>query len=95
MNKIITGDWDGQPIWREQTAEEVLQKALAEKPTMKNIHMQATEEKFCKYPSTSRAHQIEGLVDGVSIDYGHNASRGGVHKELLNESEEERLNNPY
>jgi len=24
MKKIITGNWEGQPIWREQTAGEAL-----------------------------------------------------------------------
>lgn len=26
--KVITGDWDGQPIWRERTAAEVLAHEL-------------------------------------------------------------------
>lgn len=28
--KVITGDWDGEPIWRYKTAEEVLFEALSE-----------------------------------------------------------------
>jgi hypothetical protein len=28
--KIITGEWDGQPIWREETAEDKLQAIMAE-----------------------------------------------------------------
>lgn len=30
-NKIINGYWDGQPIWRNETAEDRLMKALWEK----------------------------------------------------------------
>ena len=28
MKKIITGEWDGEPIWRYQTAGEALVEAL-------------------------------------------------------------------
>lgn len=29
--KVITGEWDGQPIWRTRTAEEVLLDLLKKK----------------------------------------------------------------
>jgi len=62
---------------------------------MKIPYMQVTEERFNHYPSVSKAQQIENDIEGISIDYGHSASRGGVHENLLNESEQERLSNPY
>ena len=48
-----------------------------------------TEEQFNKYPSVSKAQQIESLVEGVSIDYGYNYSVSGEkHEELLEDSNE-------
>ena len=48
-----------------------------------------TEEQFNKYPSVSKAQQIESLVDGVSIDYGYNYSVSGEkHEELLKDNGE-------
>ena len=29
MEKVITGDWNGQPIWREKTAEDRLRKIIS------------------------------------------------------------------
>ncbi len=57
------------------------------------IHMQETEEKFIKYPSVSKAQQIESIVDGMSIDYGYHSSSGTIHE--FDETEEDRLANPY
>ena len=53
------------------------------------VLMNYTEEEFNKYPSVSKAQQIESLVDGVSIDYGYNYSVSGEkHEELLEDSNE-------
>lgn len=59
------------------------------------INYTETEERFNKYPSVSKAQELENNIEGISIDYGHSASRGGVHEELLNETEEDRLADPY
>ena len=53
------------------------------------INMQDTEEKFNQYPSPSKAHQIEALVEGVSIDYGYShPETGKVHENLTVDSNE-------
>ena len=30
MEKVITGDWDGQPIWREKTSADKLEEIIEE-----------------------------------------------------------------
>lgn len=51
--------------------------------------MQHTEEQFIKYPSPSKAHQIEALVDDVAIDYGYShPETGKVHENLVEDSGE-------
>jgi len=53
------------------------------------IYINHTEEEFNKYPSVSKAQQIESLVEGVSIDYGYNYSESGEkHEELLEDNGE-------
>jgi hypothetical protein len=55
----------------------------------KMIYMQHTEDQFIKYPSTSKAHQIEALVEGVSIDYGYSHPvTGKVHENLVDDNGE-------
>lgn len=54
--------------------------------------MKHTEDQFIKYPSPSKAHQIEALVEGVSIDYGYSHTETGkVHENLV----EENVGEPY
>lgn len=51
------------------------------------INIQHTEDQFIKYPSASKAHQIEALVEGVSIDYGYSHSATGeVHENLVEDN---------
>lgn len=46
--------------------------------------MKHTEEQFNKYPSVSKAQQIETLVEGVAIDYGYSHPvTGEVHENLV------------
>lgn len=53
------------------------------------IYINHTEKEFNKYPSVSKAQQIESLVEGVSIDYGYNYSVSGEkHEELLEDNGE-------
>lgn len=50
MVKIITGEWDGQPIWREKTAQEKLLDTLYnmevenKKLSSKKIYEQRTND---------------------------------------------------
>lgn len=41
--KIITGEWDGQTIWRYETAREVLANALYEEQKKKAINRDAKQ----------------------------------------------------
>lgn len=51
--------------------------------------MKNTEDQFIKYPSPPRQHQIEALVEGVSIDYGYSHPvTGKVHENLVEDNGE-------
>ena len=53
MRKIITGNWDGVPIWREETAEEVLLNLLHEKDVHKSKDTHDSEQGSRKVESPS------------------------------------------
>jgi hypothetical protein len=42
MTRVITGEWDGQPIWREQTTEERLLEEKIE-PKVANLYIALNE----------------------------------------------------
>lgn len=58
------------------------------------IDITETSHKFENAPSMSEAQRFEE-VTGQPVDFGHYASSGKIHKNLENETEEERLANPY
>ncbi len=41
--KIVTGEWDGETIWRYETAKEVLANALHEEQKKKVINFDAKQ----------------------------------------------------
>ena len=57
-----------------------------------NINLQDTSENFDKYPSESKAQQVESMVEGISIDHGYSASSGATHEILKEDLNPE---NPY
>ena len=56
------------------------------------INIQQTADNFDKYPSESKAQQVESMVEGVSIDHGYSASSGATHEILKEDLNPE---NPY
>jgi hypothetical protein len=64
-------------------------------PHIDRVDMRETEEKFLKYPNPTKQHQIESLVEGVSIDFGHAGEHGGSLIKETPEEYEERMKNPY
>ena len=60
MEKIITGDWDGQPIWRYKTSAEKLLEEIEKNKKLKIMNKEEFDQHDCKGEKCGVCLEVNG-----------------------------------